>query len=68
MAWRPNVCVVNFDLPVHSIPASQQPPPSLPTLLRLLSCTDNKLAGPVMNNLIDQAHIGESGSVYWWQP
>ena len=59
--WRPNVYVVNFDFPVHSVPDSQQPPASLPTLLRLLSCTDSKLAGPIMNNLIDQAHIGESG-------
>lgn len=48
----------NFDLPQHTIPAGAQPPAALPTLYRLLSVTDAKLAAPILNMLVDTAHIG----------
>ena len=57
-AYKPQVYVVNFDLPQHTIPPANQPPPSVPTLYRLLSCPDKRLAAPILNNLVDQAHIG----------
>lgn len=50
--------VCNFDLPQHSIPAAAQPPAALPTLYRLLSVSEARLAAPILNNLVDQAHIG----------
>lgn len=56
--FRPQVFVVSFDLPQHVIPAAHQPPPTLPTLYRLLSVGDRRLAPPILNNLVDQLHIG----------
>ncbi len=55
---KPQVFVVNFDHPLHTIPPSAQPPAGLPTIFRLLSCDDSRVAAPVLNNLVDAAHIG----------
>ena len=55
---RPSVFVVNFDLPQHVIPPASQPPPAIPTIYRVLRCADRKVAAPILNNLVDQAHIG----------
>ncbi|KAL4424708.1 hypothetical protein ABPG77_000051 [Micractinium sp. CCAP 211/92] len=54
---KPQVFVVNFDHPLHTIPPSAQPPAGLPTIFRLLSCDDSRVAAPVLNNLVDAAHI-----------
>ncbi|KAL4422537.1 hypothetical protein ABPG75_008734 [Micractinium tetrahymenae] len=54
---KPQVYVVNFDHPMHTIPPAAQPPASLPTVYRLLSCDDRKVAAPIVNNLVDSAHI-----------
>lgn len=56
--FSPQVYVCNFDLPQHNIPAGAQPPPTLPTLYRLLSVSEARLAAPIMNMLVDTAHIG----------
>lgn len=55
---KPQVVVVNFDHPLHTIPPAAQPPASMPTLYRLLSCDDRRVAAPILNNLVDAAHIG----------
>ncbi len=55
---RPSVYVTNFDHPQHVIPPASQPPPHIPTIYRVLRCSDRKLAAAIMNNLVDQAHIG----------
>lgn len=55
---RPSVYVVNFDLPLHAVPAGAQPPAAVPTLYRLLSVGDRQLAAPILNNLVDTSHIG----------
>ncbi|PSC67130.1 structural maintenance of chromosomes 6B, partial [Micractinium conductrix] len=55
--FKPTVYVARFDLPQHTVPPAAQPPPSVPTVYRLLSCTDRKVAAPVMNILVDLAHI-----------
>lgn len=54
----PQVYVVNFDHPLHNVPPASQPPASLSTVYRLLSCSDRKAAAPILNNLVDAAHIG----------
>lgn len=62
--YSPQVYVCNFDLPQHNIPAGAQPPPALPTLYRLLTVSEARLAAPIMNMLVDTAHIGARG----WAP
>ncbi|PRW20506.1 structural maintenance of chromosomes 6B isoform A [Chlorella sorokiniana] len=57
MRFSPEVYVCNFDLPQHSIPGGAQPPPAMPTLYRLLSVSEARLAAPIMNMLVDTAHI-----------
>lgn len=58
MRFSPQVFICNFDLPQHSIPAAAQPPPNLPTIYRLLSVSEVRLAAPILNMLVDTSHIG----------
>ena len=50
---KPSVTAVKFDLPAYQVPASAQPPGSVPTLLRMLSCSHPQQAHTVINHLID---------------
>lgn len=57
MNARPNICVMNLDLPQHNVPANAQPQPSVATIFRVLKVNDRSVEAPVMNFLVDQARV-----------
>lgn len=54
---RPNICVMNLDLPQHNVPANAQPQPSIATIFRVLKVNDRAVEAPVMNFLVDQGRV-----------
>ncbi|KAI3430279.1 hypothetical protein D9Q98_004875 [Chlorella vulgaris] len=56
-ALKPSVYVADFDTPPHIIPPASQPPPSVASVYRVLACADKRLAAPILNSLVDHAHI-----------
>jgi len=57
MNARPNICVMNLDLPQHNVPANAQPQPNVATIFRVLKVKDRAVEAPIMNFLVDQARI-----------
>jgi len=54
---RPRICVMNLKLPMHTVPDGRQPMANLPTVLRVLRCSDRSVENAVINFLIDNARI-----------
>ena len=50
---RPRICITRFDIPPHVVHPNQQPPPHVPTVMRLLSCNHPDRSHLIMNYLID---------------
>jgi structural maintenance of chromosomes protein 6 len=54
---RPNICVMNLDLPQHTVPANAQPQANVTTVFRVLKVNDPNFHAPVMNFLVDQGRV-----------
>lgn len=50
---KPTVCLMRFDISKYNISVNTRLPPSIPTVLSQLQCTDDQFEAPIYNYLVD---------------